>query len=149
MVRDWVQDGMAKKGGLDLLYAIPRNGKERVSYGGPVGAVGAEWVSSACVGVALTKESYTTRTFMRGRNQSLNCSILGGNHSMPAVPGKQFQERWTSLSGGTVQDDTWDQFLWLDYWLTTVPEFEWNLLQEMFPSFMKTYPQVKPARCNH
>jgi hypothetical protein len=110
------------------------------------GVRGAEWVASCCATYAVRSATYSTKTFVRGKNQSLNTCILNGDHSMPYLPGKQWQERWTSLSGGVVEDTTWDKEAWAQWWLQSIPEVEWPLILEYDPDFRTTHPQVPPAR---
>jgi hypothetical protein len=83
---------------------------------------------------------------VRSKKQSLSTSILSGTHTMPYIPGKQFEERWSSLSGGSVVDDSWDKEAWASWWLQSIPEVEWALLLDYDPDFLATCPQVPPAR---
>ena len=122
MVRDWVKDGSRKRGGPDMLWAIP-------SGPFPRGALpfGGDWISGWCVMAALGHPSYSTRTFNRTSSQSASRSILGGDHSMPVVTAGHFVERWTSLANGSVPDVTWDKEkkgAFVDWWCSSLPEDE-------------------------
>jgi hypothetical protein len=123
VVRDYVREGPhVIKGGLQLLYAIPKNVPAWLAKGY---ITGTEYVSSACPSIAVNHAGYRTLTMVRGKGQSLNCSLLDAQHRLPWVSSPVFRERLSSLLGNTQVDATFNAGNWAQFWLESMPPWEY------------------------